>query len=103
MRTAIGIAGLLAGMVLGCASTGHKFDMSAADKFQPGVTTEADAIGALGPPTSQMVNADGTKLITWSYGKSTMLGSGAKVLTIQFDHSGKMMGVFQQLTTSGPP
>lgn len=88
-------------LVVACATTGHKFDMEAADKFQPGVTTEPEAIAALGPPTSQITNPDGSKLVTWSYGKSTPFTSGAKVLTIQFSADGKMMGVVQNLNSSG--
>lgn len=61
----------LALMVAGCASAGVKVDPQVAASFKPGVTTYQDVEQKLGPPTSQMVMSDGSRMIGYTYARTT--------------------------------
>jgi outer membrane protein assembly factor BamE (lipoprotein component of BamABCDE complex) len=74
---------------------GREFDISAADSLRPGVSTRADAVAALGVPTSESAAGSGT-LLQWQYSKGQwMNGSGAH-LAILFDRDGRMVKVTQR-------
>jgi hypothetical protein len=55
---------LTAIILAACASSGVMVDQSKVDKFQKGVTTEADVYGALGKPTTVTVS-NGMKILTY--------------------------------------
>ena len=63
------ITPLILGVMLlaaGCAiQEGQRFDATSVQQMQPGVTTEQDAITALGKPAKTVSNADGTRLLQW--------------------------------------
>lgn len=58
---------LIAFIVTGCASHGTKFDSTHVDTFQPGITTIADAMTALGKPYSTSDMGKNGKLLQWIY------------------------------------
>jgi hypothetical protein len=49
-----------------CTDGGGAFVSSASAHFAPGVTTRADAVKALGPPSSVYEAANGEKTLSWA-------------------------------------
>ena len=62
---------------IGCATVGHKFDMAAVDRLQPGVSTLSDAVAPLSPYSGQTVTASGLKIYTWTYAAANGLTGSA--------------------------
>jgi hypothetical protein len=90
MAAAVAVA--LAGAVAGCA--GHSFNESGVGQLTPGVSTESDAVRAIGEPISRLVDPrSGHSGLTWGYGGGF---GNTRVLTISFDESGRMIRVIQQ-------
>ncbi len=58
-------AALIAVLLAGCATSGHKFDASAITSFQPGVTTMTQAEAALGQPFQSTKMPDGTQQLQY--------------------------------------
>jgi hypothetical protein len=63
--------GLIGALILtlacaACADGGGAFVSSAASHLTPGVTTRADALKALGPPSSVYEAANGEKTLSWA-------------------------------------
>jgi hypothetical protein len=52
----------------GCASTGVNVSEQQLQGFERGRTTYGEVIGRLGPPTTTMAMADGTRVAMYSYG-----------------------------------
>lgn len=104
-HVALGAIGLAAVLMAGCISTGHKFDMAAADQLKPGISTETDAISLLGEPTSREHNpVNGHDGLIWKYAYGTGIGTGAgQALAISFDERGKMIAVLQRTATEVHP
>lgn len=87
-------------LVTACATVGHKFDPAKADQLTPGVSTLRDASQALGKPTAETNNADGTTLVLWQYSHGNALGSAsAQRLAILFDRDGKMVRIAHRAET----
>ena len=88
-------------LVAGCAiQEGQRFDATTVQQMQPGVTTEQDAIAALGKPARTNNNADGTRLLQWQYIYGTSASwTGDAHAAILFGPDHKMIRVvevFQQ-------
>ena len=88
-------------LVAGCAiQEGQRFDATTVQQMQPGVTTQQDAIAALGKPAKTVSNADGTQLLQWQYIYGTSASwTGDAHAAILFGPDQKMIRVvevFQQ-------
>lgn len=90
---------LLAVALSACSTTGNKFDVSKVDQLQPGVSTSADAIQLLGPPTSESSFQNGTKLLQWQYAQGTLIGGSGAHVAILFDAGTKMVRVTHKFST----
>lgn len=52
--------------IAGCAATGTQVSQNAAMQFKEGVTTEAQIVAKLGPPTGVTMSSGGIKTITYT-------------------------------------
>jgi outer membrane protein assembly factor BamE (lipoprotein component of BamABCDE complex) len=75
----------------GCVTQGTKFDPSAADSLQPGISTTRDATQLLGPPSAESRFANGNTLLQWQYVTGTMVGGTGAHLAVLFDSNGRMI------------
>ena len=95
LRPAVGL--LAIGLLLAGAACsremGRKFDMSAADSLQPGVSTLQDAVAALGPPTAGFTSLSGREVAQWSFLKDCPRGTESASLMILFGANGRMIAV----------
>ncbi|SJM90198.1 conserved exported hypothetical protein [Crenothrix polyspora] len=55
-----------------CSTMGTKVDPNALASFTKGKTTYSEVITALGEPNQSTVNANGEKILTYSYSKTRM-------------------------------
>ena len=62
---------LAATFIVGCATTGAKYDDTRIAKIKRGETTEAQLIQWFGPPTSRNMDSSGRSTITWDFGGSS--------------------------------
>jgi hypothetical protein len=85
---------------IGCATPavvqskeqGRKIDRAVLDAFQRGVTTRAEAILALGEPTSKKTNpADGSTTLAWNYVHTDAAGTLSILALLQFDAQDKLL------------
>ena len=51
----------------GTTLVGHPFNPNAVARLQPGVTTEKDAVAALGQPWSGKIYVDGRQMLQWTF------------------------------------
>ena len=73
---------------------GNRFDADALKQFQPGTTTEQDAIAKLGQPMAVSTYANGNRLLQWQYVYGTAIGVGGGAhAAILFSPDGKMIRV----------
>lgn len=86
-----------AAVLVGCASSGHRFEMADVNTFQPGVTTYNDAVAKLGQPHSESYNEDGTKAVIWAYSFASPVGAFARATKILFDKDGKLVRVMSRV------
>lgn len=82
-----------------CSTTGNKFDIAKVDQLQPGISTSADAIQLLGPPTSESSFQNGTRLLQWQYAQGTLIGGSGAHVAILFDATAKMVRVTHKFST----
>ena len=52
--------------IAGCASSGTQVSQNAAMQFKEGITTEAQIVSKLGPPTGVTISSGGIKTITYT-------------------------------------
>ncbi len=77
-----------------CATSGTKFEMSAVNAMQPGVTTYEDAVATLGKPRGVAIAADGAKSVVWSWAEAgAFTGVQSRAVSILFGKDGKMIRV----------
>ena len=78
-------------MLTACVrTTGPQFDVSAIERLTPNVSTRADAIAILGPPSAvSLVRGDGPELLQWIGTSATFLGDKGQHVALLFDASGK--------------
>jgi hypothetical protein len=87
---------ILASIVSGCVYMQHgdRFDAEKVNSFQAGITTEQDAITALGKPMARSINADGSELLQWQYVYGTAIGvGGGSHAAVLFGANGRMLRV----------
>ncbi|OZI64598.1 outer membrane protein assembly factor BamE domain-containing protein [Bordetella genomosp. 4] len=94
-------------LIAGCVSTGVQVKDEQLSSFVPGQTTRQEVIAALGQPTTQMRNADGTSMLIYTHVEAQARAAsfipivGAFVggadsrsnqVTLNFDSDGKLLG-----------
>ncbi len=89
--------GIVSAMSLtGCASVGTNFEMSCADKLQPGVSTREDAVAACGKYRTEAENDKGEIILGWSYGHAVGFSAHGKALLLAFDKEGKFLRIAEK-------
>ena len=102
------IAALIAALlVAGCVSTGVRVKDEQLASFVPGETTKQEVLAALGKPTTQVRNADGTSMIMYMHTEAkarpatyiTIVGafvggadSSSSQVMLNFDREGLLVG-----------
>ena len=90
------VAILLAFSLSACVYQQHgtRFDVSAVNELQPGVSTKQDAIAKLGKPTAVSTTVDGSQLLQWQYVYGTAIGVGGGAhVAILFGPDEKMIRI----------
>lgn len=105
MKFLLGLAALA--LLAGCVSTGVQVKDEQLSSFKPGQTTKNEVFTALGQPTTQMRNADGTSMVIYTYLESRVRGasfipivgifaggadSRTNQVVLSFDAEGKLVG-----------
>ena len=98
MRKVI-LATLLVVALAACADGQGAYVNAAVQRFTPGVTTRAEAIQQLGPPSSIYDQADGSKTLSWVRNGGLFNESETRSLSIAFGSDDKMTRV----VSGGPP
>lgn len=81
-------------LLTACATSGTKFEMSAVNTMQPGVTTYQEAVAKLGKPHGVSIAADGAKNVVWAWAQAGgFTGVQSRAVRILFDKDGKMIRV----------
>lgn len=76
-----------------CADGGGALVASASSHFTPGVTTRADALKALGPPSSVYEAANGEKTLSWARDGGLFNAGETRQYAIVFGPDDKMLRV----------
>ena len=98
MRNLLAIA-VMAIALVGCADGQGAYASGASSHFTPGVTTRAQAVAELGPPSSIYDQADGSRTVSWARGGGLFAPSETPSLSIQFGLDDKMI----RIVSGGPP
>jgi len=77
----------------GCADGQGAFVNSTSSHFASGVTTRAQAIAQLGPPSSIYDQADGSRILTWARNGGLFNEADTRSLSILFGPDDKMIRV----------
>jgi hypothetical protein len=92
LRTFALVGALIATLALtACADGGGAFVSSAAGHFTPGVTTRADALKTLGPPSSIYEAANGEKTLSWARDGGLFNSGETRQYAIVFGPDDKMI------------
>jgi outer membrane protein assembly factor BamE (lipoprotein component of BamABCDE complex) len=95
MRKFVTIA-VLVGALIGCATSGHKFEWRDVDALKPGMTV-AEVETKLGKTNGVSYMPDSTTVRTWIYAQGTALGTGhGRGVKILFDADGRMVRLLQR-------
>ena len=101
MRKARAIAGVAAVLILaGCADGQGAYVNSASSHFAPGVTTRAQAVAQLGPPSSVFDLPDGSRTVTWARTGGLFAESETRSLSILFGPDDRMLRI---VSDGSPP
>jgi hypothetical protein len=87
------MAVIAAAMVAGCADGQGAYVNAASGHFSPGVTTRAQAVAQLGPPSSIYDLADGSRTVTWARDGGLFAPSDTRSLSIQFGPDDRMIRI----------
>ena len=94
MRTFVRLGAVIAVLACAaCADGGGAFVSSAASHLTPGVTTRADALKALGPPSSVYEAANGEKTLSWARDGGIFNAGETRQYAIVFGPDDKMIRV----------
>jgi hypothetical protein len=96
MKMVVATAALIIFLISGCV--GRPIPADAVARLTPGVTTEAEAEGMLGPPFERINGKTGFAL-TWVHARGGVygIGTGGESLAVLFDYdTGKMIRVLSQ-------
>lgn len=76
-----------------CTKVGRPISHADTDQVTKGVTTREELLNRFGPPYLLSEDANGNKMVTWVYVRSSFLGVGYKsqAFTARFDSSGKVI------------
>lgn len=76
-----------------CTKVGRPISHAETDQVTKGVTTREELLNRFGPPYLLSEDANGNKMVTWVYVRSSFLGFGYKsqAFTARFDSSGKVI------------
>jgi outer membrane protein assembly factor BamE (lipoprotein component of BamABCDE complex) len=76
-----------------CTKVGRPISPADTDQVTKGVTTREELLNRFGPPYLLSEDANGNKMVTWVYVRSSFLGVGYKsqAFTARFDSSGKVI------------
>jgi hypothetical protein len=89
---ALGLA-VCAGLALGVVACTDTFVESNAEQFSPGVTTRAQAIAALGPPSSIYQAVNGETTLSWARGGGLFKPGETQQYAIVFGPDDRMIRV----------
>ena len=79
-------------LLVGCATIGNEFDISAVSGFVPGETTYSEAVQMLGNnPIGSKQNEDGSMVYRWAWSHANLAGAGADRVDLLFDSNGKFI------------
>jgi len=84
---------VLAGLAVGVAACTDTFVESNAEGFAPGVTTRAQAIAVLGPPSSIYQAANGETTVSWARGGGLFNPGETRQYAIVFGPDDRMIRV----------
>lgn len=86
-------------LLVGCASTGSKFNADNLAKLEPGITTVTEASELLGAKPTQTINReDGKQGVVWQYVNTTAFsGTEIKQAVLLFDEQGHFIRVVQTI------
>lgn len=94
MRKRLALVFVAAALALsGCADGQGAFANGTASHFSPGITTRAQAVAQLGPPSSIYDRADGSRILTWARTGGLFNESETRGLSILFDAGNKMVQI----------
>jgi hypothetical protein len=79
--------------LVGCTDGQGAYAGGASSHFTPGVTTRAQAVFELGPPSSIYDQADGSHTVSWARGGGLFAPSETRSLSIQFGLDDKMIRI----------
>jgi hypothetical protein len=82
-----------AGLLLGVAACADSFVESDAEHFTPGVTTRAQAVATLGPPSSVYQAANGETTLSWARGGGLFNPGETQQYAIVFGPDDKMIRI----------
>jgi hypothetical protein len=80
-------------LLAGCADGQGAFVNETAGHFTPGVTTRAEAIAQLGPPSTVYQQANGSRTVSWARTGGLFAESDTRSLTIVFGPDDKLSQV----------
>ena len=80
-------------LALGACADQEPYGSDTASRFSPGVTTRAQAIAELGPPSSIYDQADGSRTVSWARNGGLLAESQTRSLSIQFGPDDKMIRI----------
>jgi hypothetical protein len=84
---------ILAAALAGCADGQGAYADAASSHLTPGVTTRAQAIAQLGPPSSIYDLADGSRTLSWARNGGLFAPSETRSVSIQFGPDDRMIRV----------
>jgi hypothetical protein len=84
---------VLAGALAGCADGQGAYVSAASSHLTPGVTTRAEAVAQLGPPSSIFDQADGSRTLSWARGGGLFAPSETRNLSVQFGPDDRMIRI----------
>ena len=91
-RLRLGFAGLVLSLALGGCGESAMIQQTAS-RFAPGVTTRADAVAALGAPSSIYEAANGDTTLSWARDGGVFDSSETRQLALVFGPDGKLIRV----------
>lgn len=94
MRTYVLLAAVVAALACAACADGEAAVVSVvSSRFTPGVTTRADVVKALGPPSSVYEAANGEKTIAWARDGGLFNAGETRQYAIVFGPDDKMIRV----------
>jgi hypothetical protein len=77
----------------GCADGEGSLASSASSHFTPGITTRAEAVAKLGPPSSIYDQANGSRIVSWARTGGLFNPSETRGLSVEFGPDDRMVRI----------